>query len=422
MNNKQGSSGYLKFISENPHLLAFGFALTFASSLGQTFFIGTFGPSILKEFELSHTAWGSIYMTGTIMSALCLPLTGQLIDRFPLKIYTLIVISGLCISGLFISFNPSFWLLIPIIFCLRHTGQGLTSHVAITTMARHFSTGRGKAVALASLGYAFGESFLPLIIVIAIGVLGWRTTYGLTSILLGIGIIPLTLWLLRKSFLGQQANSNGTYIVEKTLTTTMKSWTRREMLSDWRFYLLLPAVVAPSFIGTALFFHHLTLAEAKNWSAVWFTGSYWVYAVGSMTASLTFGPVIDRMTAIKSVPFFLMPKICALIIIWAFNDPIWAWPYLLLLGLNVGMTYTGLTSLWAELYGPKHLGAIRSLIVAITVLASALGPPVMGFMIDTNISMGNICIIFAIYCVIATIFIFAGLRSSETSVKRYSGS
>ena len=71
MNNQQGSSGYLKFIAENPHLLAFGFALTFASSLGQTFFIGTFGPSILKEFELSHTAWGSIYMAGTIMSALC---------------------------------------------------------------------------------------------------------------------------------------------------------------------------------------------------------------------------------------------------------------------------------------------------------------------------------------------------------------
>jgi len=90
MNNQQGSSGYLKFIAENPHLLAFGFALTFASSLGQTFFIGSFGPSILKEFELSHTAWGSIYMTGTIMSALCLPFTGQLIDRFPLKIYTII--------------------------------------------------------------------------------------------------------------------------------------------------------------------------------------------------------------------------------------------------------------------------------------------------------------------------------------------
>ena len=103
MSSKQRSSGYLRFISENPHLLAFGFFLTFASSLGQTFFIGAFGPSILKEFELSHTAWGGIYMAGTVMSALCLPLTGQLIDRFPLKPYTIIVVSGLCISGLFIS-------------------------------------------------------------------------------------------------------------------------------------------------------------------------------------------------------------------------------------------------------------------------------------------------------------------------------
>jgi MFS family permease len=135
-----------------------------------------------------------------------------------------------------------------------------------------------------------------------------------------------------------------------------------------------------------------------------------------MTASLIFGPIIDRITATRAVPFFLLPKICALIIIWAFSDPIWAWPYLLLLGLNVGMTYTGLTALWAELYGLQHLGAIRSLIIAITVLASALGPPVMGLMIDTRISIENICLVFAIYCAIATIFIFVGLRTSQKIV------
>ena len=413
MNEEQRASGYLKFISANPHLLAFGFLLTFGSSLGQTFFIGAFGPNIMEEFHLSHTAWGGIYMTGTILSALCLPLTGQLIDRFPLKPYTIIVFSGLCVSGLFIAFNTTVLLLIPIIFCLRHTGQGLTSHVAITTMARQFSKGRGKAVALASLGFAFGESFLPLMVVITIGLFGWRATYGLTSILLGFGILPLILWLLRKSLLDQQIHSSECRIINEITRSTNPSWTRSQMLNDWRFYCLLPAVIAPSFIGTALFFHHLTLAEAKNWTAVWLTGSYWVYAIGSMTASLIFGPIIDRITATRAVPFFLLPKICALMIIWAFSDPIWAWPYLLLLGLNVGMTYTGLTALWAELYGLQHLGAIRSLIIAITVLASALGPPVMGLMIDTRISIENICLVFAIYCAIATVFIFVGLRTSK---------
>lgn len=416
MNEERRALGYLKFISDTPHLLTFGFLLTFGSSLGQTFFIGAFGPNIMKEFQLSHTAWGSIYMTGTILSALCLPFTGQLIDRFQLKPYTIIVFSGLCLSGLFIAFNTTVLLLVPIIFCLRHTGQGLTSHVAITTMARHFVKGRGKAVAIASLGYAFGESFLPFIVVMAIGLFGWRTTYGATSILLGFSILPLILWLLSKSLLNKQVHS----IEDKTNTKITQlpnhSWTRSQMLSDWHFYCLLPAVIAPSFIGTALFFHHLTLAEAKNWTAAWLTGSYWVYAIGSMTASLTFGPIIDRVTATKAVPFFLLPKICALMIIWIFNDPIWAWPYLLLLGLNVGMTYTGLTALWAELYGTQHLGAIRSLIVAITVLASALGPPVMGLMIDTGVSMGSICGIFAIYCSIATIFIFIGLRTSSKTI------
>ena len=81
--------------------------------------------------------------------------------------------------------------------------------------------------------------------------------------------------------------------------------------------------------------------------------------MGSVAASLFFGPLIDRISAIKAVPLFLAPKIAALLIIWAFSSPYWAWPYLLLLGLNVGMLYTGITALWAELYGPLYLGSIR---------------------------------------------------------------
>ena len=56
---------YTALIKHAPHLLIFGFLMTFCSSLGQTFFIGAFGPSIQNEFKLSHSEWGSIYMIGT---------------------------------------------------------------------------------------------------------------------------------------------------------------------------------------------------------------------------------------------------------------------------------------------------------------------------------------------------------------------
>ena len=72
------------------------------------------------------------------------------------------------------------------------------------------------------------------------------------------------------------------------------------------------------------------------------------------------------------------------------------------------MLYTGITALWAELYGPLYLGSIRSFVVAVTVLASALGPPSMGILIDIGISIETICAIFAAYCTGAAILLIGG--------------
>ena len=65
--------GYLEFFLNNWRFAVFGAAMAFASSFGQTYFIGVFGPSIQAEFGLSHTAWGTVYLAGTLCSALVLP-------------------------------------------------------------------------------------------------------------------------------------------------------------------------------------------------------------------------------------------------------------------------------------------------------------------------------------------------------------
>ena len=58
--------------------------MVFYSSVGQTFFVGVFGPAIQEEFSLTHTAWGSIYMIGTLASAIVFIWSGPLIDRYRL--------------------------------------------------------------------------------------------------------------------------------------------------------------------------------------------------------------------------------------------------------------------------------------------------------------------------------------------------
>ena len=56
-----------------------------------------------------------------------------------------------------------------------------------------------------------------------------------------------------------------------------KSWNRTQVLRDRRFYLLLPGFIATDIVVTAMFFHHINLADAKGWSHTWITGNYVIY-------------------------------------------------------------------------------------------------------------------------------------------------
>ena len=90
--------------------------------------------------------------------------------------------------------------------------------------------------------------------------------------------------------------------------------------------------------------------------------------------------------------------------------PLWAWLYLLLLGVTAGVAHIGMNALWAEVYGLDHLGAIRAMIASLSVFATAVGPIFMGAMMDAGLSIGTICASFAAYCVFATLLMLLGLR------------
>jgi MFS family permease len=189
------------------------------------------------------------------------------------------------------------------------------------------------------------------------------------------------------------------------------SWSRGQMLRDVRFYMLMPAILAPAFVLTAVFFHNLEIAAVKEWSAVWMTGNYWLFSVGSIVASLAAGPLIDRITAARVLPTFLLPVVLSMLIVWRFDDPVWVLPYLLLKGLTGGISHTAVTAFWAEAYGLRHLGGIRALVVSLTVFSSALGPVAMGALMDWGATVENICALMGLYCVAATALMLVALRA-----------
>jgi len=393
-------AAYLSFVAANRRLVGFGFLGAFSSSFGQTYFIGVFGPSVQSEFGLSHTAWGTIYMLGTLASALLLPWSGKLIDRLHLARYTALVCGLSVVACVTTSLVAGAATLTAAVLLLRQSGQGLMSHIALTSMARYFDTGRGRAIAVATLGFSAGEAVLPFIAVLAIAAAGWRWTYAGTGFVLAAVLLPILLWLLRGH--GERHRAHQARLADAAA------------LRDARFYLLLPGIFAPSLILTAMFFHHLNLADAKGWSHAWITGSYVIYAAATVLTSLVAGRLVDRFGAVRIVPFMLVPLFGAMLVL-AWLDSAWAaWPYLLLAGLSTGLTHTAVSAMWAELYGVAHLGAIRSLAAAIGVFASALGPVTMGGLMDAGATVEQVCLVFAAHTVLGSALVVLALSRSPS--------
>lgn len=399
---------YLALLRNHSRLLGFGFLAAFTSSFGQTYFIGAFGPAIQTEFALSHTAWGLVYMTGTIASALLLPWTGREIDRMDLRHYTLAAGLVMLLACLVTGLAQGVVMLTLAVFLLRHSGQGLMSHICRVSMARYFDRDRGRAIAVGTMGFATGEALLPLLAVTLIATFGWRTGYLLVTVALGLVLIPALQWLLRGHAERHRVHLDGLRAAADGADPA-PSRTLREVLHDPRFHLLLPGIVTPSLVITAMFFHHLNLADAKGWSHAWITGNYVVYAASTVATTLFTGSLIDRGGSLRLVPSMLIPLIAAMVVVALFRSPWAVPPYLLLSGMCVGVAHIAVTAMWAELYGLRSLGAIKSFTTALTVLSSALGPVLAGVLMDRGLSIEQVCLLFGGYAAAASVLMAAAV-------------
>ena len=398
-------SGYLGFLRENCRFLAFGFLMALCSSYGQTFFISVFGGEIRDEFGLSHGTFGLIYSVATLLSGFCMIWAGGQIDRIDLRAFTAAVCTGLVVASLLTGWTTSAFMLGVAIFALRLSGQGLMSHTALTAMARYFERDRGKAISIANLGFPAGQAIFPVIGVALAAAIGWRQTWFVLALFLAAIVMPLLLWLLKGHGERHRRMESETADNSADGGPSPKQWRSREVRRDPCFWLMAPGFLGLSFVGTGIVFHQVHLVEFKGWSLAWFAANYSIMAAVTVVASLVVGPLMDRTSARRMTPYYQIPALFSLLFL-AGGDVLWVVPvYMVLNGISIGMTRVVISALWAEWYGVRHLGAIRALVAAMMVMASAASPVLFGWMIDRGITMNAILYMSAGYTAISIVLI-----------------
>jgi sugar phosphate permease len=366
------------FLRENLRWVAGGFLLTLFSSFGQTFFISLSAGNIRAEYGLSHGQFGTLYMIATLASALSLTQVGKLVDRWNVAQTVWLTVALLAVACLAMALSSSIFALVAVIYLLRLFGQGMMSQIAFTAMGRWFAAQRGRAVSISAIGVNLGEASFPFLFVVIAAAIGWRNTWIAAAIVLVVVALPAIHLLLR---IERQPRSTDATIQPRQ----GRDWTLGQTLRDPLFYLMLIGVLAPPFIGTTIFFHQVYLVELRAWSLEAFAASFTLMSLAVITFALITGWLVDRYSAVRILPVYLLPLSAACFVLGSFEGQWSAFAFMALLGVSYGFSTTLFGALWPEVYGTVHLGSIRSMIVAIMVLATAVGPGLTGWLIDLGV-------------------------------------
>ena len=382
-------------------VILFGFIFTFFSSFGQSYFLGLFNSSIREALSITHGQFGSIYASATLCSSLLLIWVGKKIDDVNIFKFAFFVIILLSFACFFFSRITSVFLLFIAIFLMRFSGQGMMSHTASTTISRYFTKTRGRALSISWFGLSSAEFIMPVLMVYLLTFIDWQNLWLIFSISVLI-ILPIASFLLIKNLNLDSREANDENIKE----VEIKQWKRREVIKDYRFYIISSNMLAMPWIFTGFAVFQSFVQTSKGWGPYVIAQSFMSYSVLSVLTLFLSGFLIDKFTSRKLLIYMNIPLLLSVIVLFFFDTPITAFIFLGLVGISNGFANILGSSTWAELYGVKYLGSIKALTTALMVFATAFGTALFGYLIDIGFTVGDISVVSGTYIFISLILLF----------------
>lgn len=379
--------------------LSSGFLLTLFSGFGQTYFIALFAGQLKSELSITDGEFGSLYTIGTLASAALLAVAGKLADTVSIRWLGAGIIGGLALTSIGMAVVASPLMLAFVLFGLRFFGQGMLTHTAMTAMGRWFNRKRGRAVSIAGLGLPASEGLMPPLAVAVVALIGWRETWLAAAGLLLVAAPTFAVMLKHE----RHPTLGPTRSTDTGPADGRHQWTRAEVLRHPLFYALLPGVLAPPFVVTAIFFNQVTLVESKGWTLGWFAATFPVLAGTHVVTALSAGWLVDRRGARRLLAVYLAALGLAALLLTFAGSLLALVMVMALIGCTLGFSSATTNALWPELYGTAWLGGIRALVTAAVVLSTAVAPGLVGVLLDAGVVLETQLLVMALYCFVVAV-------------------
>lgn len=357
--------------------------------MGTRFSFGVFYISILEETGWQRAATAGIFSVSMLTYAVVSLGVGAAFDRlgprrmFPLA--ALLLVIGFVLSSR-ISTLWQFYLYYGAIVGAGFAALGFVPHVSL--IARWFVRKRGLASSLALSGQGVGTLILAPICAYLIAQFGWRQSYLIYALLIGL-LIPMMFIWHRDSpeSVGLQPDGD----LEPTVPQRPESATQTpsgaylQVAKTGTFWALFVIVFSLAFNQMTLIVHqnqYLVDIGFQPEFAAWMLGFSGILRSGG---SILWGSVSDRITREMSLTISALLGVMALpCLIWAqTNTSTWLVVlFVLLMGLGYGGVSVVYAASAADLYQGPNFGKILGLLDIGFGLGAALGTYMAGLLFD----------------------------------------
>ncbi len=356
----------------------------------------------MESLSLTSSQLAGAYMLGTFLAAFPLAFVGPLSDRFGIRAMTLLVACGLCAACLLASYANGFWWLLACFWLLRFLGQGSMTLLSGNLVSMWFRNRLGSVNAAMSVGGAAAFGSLPLLLLILIESIGWRTSFALMGCAVAAAVIPATLLFIRNrpEDLGLAPDGIGpvdppassqddltnnhdeTHHSVHPVDDWEPSLTLHEAIRHRAFWILALGIGSWALIGTGIVFYSQPLFAQfgiqPNRSQLLFT----TFSACMLASQIIGGVLADRLpiNRLLAVGFLLL---CLGVLVIPFTQSEWhVHAFAAFFGAGQGVALATNSTLWVRYYGRDNLGAIRGAVWCLTVAGSGCGPFILGIIND----------------------------------------
>lgn len=273
-------------------------------------------------------------------------------------------------------------------------GQLLTQ----VSLAKWFVARRGRALALATTGVAVGTTITAPLTPWLVQSLGWRTTTTIFGVIVIAVVVPASLLFMRRQpeDLGLEPDGGATSpdpaaAVRTGHLITLRDWTVSEALRTPAMWLLLTAMTAAGTVLMGTLVYRVDYFESTGMSAslVGFGTALDPFFV--IFSVLIFGSMADRFAiryvgaiGLGGLALSMLPMVVTRGEVWTIvaHNSLW--------GIAAGAWITLNSMVWPNYFGREYVGAIRGIVLPVSIAASAAGAPLFGYLLDSGLAPATV--------------------------------